>query len=217
MIKRPSNMWGFVAIICFDVIWITSWAVFRNKFYNIFKYAHVAGFALALPAVSLSLGHCAFIRSLKSYQCYLHKPDIVPYIYCCLVIYGLDRVTRLVKTRTRSAFIQQVPELNAVRLEIPSLNTGWRAGQHVRIRVLSMEMGILGWSEIHPFTIASASDSPNGVVLLVKQAGDWTKALYKLAGPTGRYGQEDSLTEKSLVRQVSVMVEGPYGERYAAR
>jgi len=54
MIKRPSNMWGFIAIICFDVIWITSWAVFRTKFYNIFKFAHVAGFALALPAVSFS-------------------------------------------------------------------------------------------------------------------------------------------------------------------
>jgi len=137
---------------------------------------------------------------------------MVPYIYCCLIIYGLDRVTRLVKTRTQSAFIQQVPELNAVRLEIPSLNAGWRAGQHVRIRVLSMGMGIMGWSEIHPFTIASASDSPNGVVLLVKQAGDWTKALYMLAGPTGRYGREDNLSEKSPVRQVTVMVEGPYGE-----
>ena len=48
--------------------------------------------------------------------------------------------------------------LGTVRLTIATLSAGWRAGQHVRVKVLAAGMGWWGWAESHPFTIASCAD-----------------------------------------------------------
>ena len=87
----------------------------------------------------------------------MHAPGMMLYILAATVAFGLDRLLRLVKTRFAHAYITPLSELGMTKIEIPTLNAGWRAGQHVRIRVLSMGMGVMGWSEIHPFTIASVS------------------------------------------------------------
>jgi ferric-chelate reductase len=95
-------------------------------------------------------------------------------------IYGLDHLIRLFKTRVRNARIQPLPELNMTRLEVPRLNAGWRAGQHVRVRVISSGMGWFGWAESHPFTIASMGNGEDGLVLMCKKAGGWTSKLYEV-------------------------------------
>jgi ferric-chelate reductase len=92
------------------------------------------------------------------------------------------------------------------RIEISKLNAGWRAGQHVRLRVLSQGMGWFGWTENHPFTIASVSKTEEGLVLMVKKTGKWTSRLYDLAIASG-YGENG----KGTGGNVKVMVEGPYG------
>ena len=87
---------------------------------------------------------------------------------------------------------------------IPTINAGWRAGQHVRLRVISVKMGWFGWAEVHPFTIASVADSgPEGMVLMCKRAGGWTRKLYEIAKLGG--------SESGGEREVRVIVEGPYG------
>ncbi|KAJ7054075.1 hypothetical protein C8F01DRAFT_1163809, partial [Mycena amicta] len=74
-------------------------------------------------------------------------------------------------------------------LRFPHINTGWRAGQHVRIQVFSSALGVTGWAEVHPFTIASAKRTvTEGLVLLCKNVG--------IPG---------------IRRQVKVIVQGPYG------
>lgn len=127
-------------------------------------------------------------------------------------IYAADRMLRLFKSRLSIAHIRPLPELSATRVEIPGINTGWCAGQHVRLRVLASGMSWWRWSEIHPFTITSVSHSDEGMVLLVKKNGSWTGALYEIAKASG-YGEN----AKIAGRNVRVMVEGPYGtERYHA-
>lgn len=64
-------------------------------------------------------------------------------------------------------------------------------------------MGWLAWAEVHPFTIASVSRSPEGLVLLCKRAGDWSRQLNDLAT---RGSKEDDAANR-----VRVAVEGPYG------
>lgn len=91
------------------------------------------------------------------------------------------------------------------RIEIPTLNAGWRAGQHVRLRVLTTSMSLGGWLEVHPFTIASVSNSDEGTVLLVKKAGGWTKNMYDVAR-AGRY------IDGGIGVDMKVIVEGPYGK-----
>jgi len=130
---------------------------------------------------------------------------MAPYIWACLAVYGFDYLLRCIKTRFTTATIRPLPELGVTRVEIPNINSGWRAGQHVRIRVVSSGMGIFGWSEVHPFTIAShGNGSEQGMVLMIKKAGDWTEKLYEMAKKGG-------YTEKGYGNQVQVMVEGPYG------
>lgn len=94
-------------------------------------------------------------------------------------------------------------EMEVTRVEVPYVNAGWRAGQHVRLRVLSFSLGWWAWTEVHPFTIASVSGSEEGMVLMCKRAGDWTRKLYDFA-KSGGYTHGGG-------RQVKVMLEGPYG------
>ena len=116
-------------------------------------------------------------------------PVCAKYLLLAIGIYGIDHLFRLVKTRVTTARLTTVPELGLTRIELPRIGTGWRAGQHVRLRVLSGNMGLFGWTTAHPFTIASASDSDrNGMVLMCKKVGSWTKKLYTAASQTGTEG-----------------------------
>ena len=66
-------------------------------------------------------------------------------------------------------------------------------------------MGWAGWTEVHPFTIASVSQSgEEGMVLMCKRSGGWTNKLYEVA-------KRGAYTEGGVGREVNVVVEGPYG------
>ncbi len=87
----------------------------------------------------------------------MHSTDSAPYILFALAAYMFDRLMRLVKTRYTVARLCALSELNMTRVEVQGINAGWRAGQHVRLRILSRGLGLFGWMECHPFTIASVS------------------------------------------------------------
>ncbi|KAG6876311.1 hypothetical protein C0993_004095 [Termitomyces sp. T159_Od127] len=185
-IQRPSVIWGLVGLVAFDCIFFFSLSFWRHRFHNIMLPVHVASLAVALPAI------------------WKHKPSTMRWICACIGIYALDRLCRVLKTRLSTATLRALPALGCTRVEVPHINGGWRAGQHVRLRVLSSAMGRLAWAEAHPFTIASVADGEEGIVLLVKKSGRWTQRLYDLA-------QSSGATEAGRERRVSVLVEGPYG------
>jgi len=132
-------------------------------------------------------------------------------------IFGLDYVFRFLKTRIVTATIRPLPELDLTRIEVLNINSGWRAGQHVRVRILTNGLGWFGWSEMHPFTIASVSASDTliggnicrrngeeGMILMCKRTGTWTKRLYEMA-------KMSAYVDGFLGREVKVWIEGPYG------
>lgn len=118
-----------------------------------------------------------------------------------------DRLIRLLKTRYTTARLRALHELGMTRVEVNGINAGWRAGQHVRLRVLEGGLGWFGWLEAHPFTIASVSKSPSeeGLILMCKKTGMWTNRLFDLA-KRREYGEVGGLD-----RDVRVLIEGPYG------
>ena len=134
----------------------------------------------------------------------MHKPSILPYTFACIGIYGFDYLMRIIKSRIATAVVVPIPQLDSTRVEISGYNGGWRAGQYVRLRVLSMGMGWFGWAEVHPFTIASVSRGQEGIVLICKRTGSWTKSLFEIAKLGGYVDGE-------VGRKVKVVVEGPYG------
>ncbi|KAG8221551.1 ferric reductase like transmembrane component-domain-containing protein [Butyriboletus roseoflavus] len=187
-ISQPYIRWGIVTLVCLDLLGFFSIRYVRTKTYNLFFGTHVVGLIVALVAA-----------------CY-HQQACVPYVIAGSVVYGLDHIIRAIKTRFTTATLRTIPELGLTQVDIPSLNTGWRAGQHVRLRVLSAAMGLWGMTEVHPFTVASATNTEEGLVLMCKNTGNWTGKLYEMAQATasGEQGQKPE-------GRVKVMVEGPYG------
>ncbi|KAG1733904.1 uncharacterized protein EDB91DRAFT_1147924 [Suillus paluster] len=187
-LAEDSIRWGIVALICLDLLGFCSTEFVRSKSYNLFIATHAVGLFVFLFAA-----------------CY-HEPACVPYVIAACVFYILDHIARAVKTRVTTARLRPLPELGITRVEVPSLNAGWRAGQHVRLRVLSSSMGWWGWTEVHPFTIASVTQTSEGMVLMCKKTGRWTSSLFRMA-QTASYSE----TGNEVGRNVKVMVEGPYG------
>ncbi|KAF8880563.1 hypothetical protein BD779DRAFT_1788575 [Infundibulicybe gibba] len=184
--KRPTTAWALVALLCLDCLLVFSTAYWRQKSYNLFISTHIICFILLLPAI------------------YLHKKSMLPYILAAVGMYAFDWLLRVIKTRFATAVIRPLPQLGVTRVELPEINAGWRAGQHVRVRIISSGIGWWGWTEIHPFTIASVSGGEEGMVLLCKKSGSWTTKLYEMA-KTGGY------VEAGVGRNISMIIEGPYG------
>ncbi|KZT71970.1 hypothetical protein DAEQUDRAFT_723603 [Daedalea quercina L-15889] len=185
----PNIIWGCVALGCMDVLWLLSLSAVRQTYYNLFYVSHVIAAITVIVATAY------------------HQPWAVPYMYIITAVYGFDRLVRMAQTRIVTAQVHAIPELGTTLIQVPSVNAGWRAGQHVRLRVFSTGMGPLGWTESHPFTISSVSKHPGeeGLVLMVKKAGDWTNSLYNIAqdADVGELGAGS--------RRVKVMLTGPYG------
>jgi ferric-chelate reductase len=201
-------IWGFVAVISLDLLYIFSIQFFRQRAYNFFYGSHVVFFILFLPAVSPYLYAVLPSSEINMYvQVHGHQSSVAPYVIAAAAFFGLDHIVRIMKTRVYNARIRPIPDLMLTRIEIPQLNAGWRAGQHVRIRVLSSAMGWIGWAESHPFTIATAAKTPEGMVILCKKTGGWTGRLYEMAKVAG-YGSDDG----AFGRKVQMMIEGPYGK-----
>ncbi|KAJ6477172.1 hypothetical protein C8R47DRAFT_985102 [Mycena vitilis] len=184
-ITQSKNYFGLSMLLCFDALLLTSLAYVRRNAYKLFFTSHVIFFNALLL--------CAFN----------HYPQLIPYLFATGAIFGLDKLMRLAKTRISTATIRPLPELGMTRIEIPYINKGWRAGQHVRIQILSSAVGIMGWAQAHPFTIASESGSNEGLVLMCKKTGTWTQKLYS--------GASANRAEWGVGRSVKVVVEGPYG------
>lgn len=88
-----------------------------------------------------------------------------------VAIYAKDILLRLFKLRIKKAFLTPMPQCSSTQITIPSITSGWRAGQYVHIRVPALrKMGGVSWVENHPFTIASADGGQ--LILVAKKRGD---------------------------------------------
>ncbi|KAF5337828.1 hypothetical protein D9758_015706 [Tetrapyrgos nigripes] len=191
-IARPNIYWGLIATICVDLLFFFSVEFWRNKAYNFFLATHIISVILLFPST------------------YTHSKLSLPFLFASFVPWLADVVVfRTLKTRVTTATIRALPSLQLARIEIPSINAGWRGGQHVRLRIFSSALGRTSWVETHPFTIASVTKGEEGMILLAKKSGDWTGKLFELAKEGMR--DEESKREGYEGVRVKVMVEGPYG------
>lgn len=197
-ISRPTSYWGLVGLICLDCLFFFSTSWWRRKAYNVFLSTHFIGYTLLFPAL------------------WFHNVALRPYVFACLVIIGFDRTLRVFKSRITRAKLRAIPELGVTRVECKNINAGWRAGQHVRLRVVGSGMGAFGWLAVHPFTIssvaaASGGNEGEGLVLMCKKTkntGSWSNKLFDMA-KNGAYGADYEKGDRQ--RNVQVVIEGPYG------
>lgn len=123
-------------------------------------------------------------------------------------VYLLSLVMTLTKTKIVQAELLALPSSASTVVTIPALRSGWRAGQHVRIRVPAL--GFALGHEGHPFTISSAPDG-EGLILMCKNTGDWTNALFKLAQGSMAGRQAERGLGIATPTDVTMIVEGPHG------
>ncbi|KAL1413752.1 hypothetical protein Q8F55_001534 [Vanrija albida] len=181
-----SGITGYVAWVAMLLMFFTSLPWFRKRWHGLFKFFHVVGI-LSLAMVGL------------------HVAGAMPWVASAIALYALSIGASLAKTRYTKAYLVALKDCQMTLVSMPHLTTGWRAGQHVRVRVPAL--GLRNFLHSHPFTIASAPDTA-GLVLLCAAAGDWTKELRALA-QTG--DSEDKSDVGTYKHDVGVLIEGPYG------
>jgi ferric-chelate reductase len=183
-----ANIYGLVCAIGANIIMLFSTSAWRKKSYHVFITAHILG--IIMVPIGLAF----------------HKPASLYWVFAAVGAYGFDHLIRLCKTRICKATLRTIPELGMTRIDIPHLNAGWRAGQHVRIRVMTSGMGVFNRVESHPFTIAGIGS--DGMTLMCKKAGDWTNNLYAVAA---RGDSAYSGGEGGKSKSAHIIIEGPYG------
>ncbi|VDC03745.1 unnamed protein product [Peniophora sp. CBMAI 1063] len=206
-IAQPQFQYGLVALAGTDLLYLGSRQFVRSKSYTLFLISHIVG--LITTAVGMAQ----------------HFPVTVPYVVAGVVVYAVDRILRLARTRTTTAYLTPMPHLNngTTHVHMPHLTRGFRAGQHVRVRVVD-GTGIFAWiralafSRARPFSLASRPVGSGAELYIKKERGAFTTGLYKMA--TGEFASpQKSSNEKGLseieagepTRAVRMLVEGPYG------
>jgi hypothetical protein len=184
----PIGVTGIVSFVGVALLTVTSIPVFRRYLYGTFKIAHNIGILLFLAGLGA------------------HVDEAVPWAIVSGALYVLSIILSFVKTRTARAELVALSGSPVTLITIPEITTGWRAGQHVRVRVFGL--GVKNAFEMHPFTIASAPEC-GAMVLMAKVVGGWTEALYQHAASGG-----DSMGSREAGvwrKNARVMIEGPYG------
>jgi hypothetical protein len=183
----PSTAWGLVCLIFANALLILSTSALRECAHSLFKALH----ATLAAAVLLSL--------------HLHVPALSRYVVAATLIWAFDLLLRAAKTRVQTArLVPLCAAQGLVRIELPRLNAGWRAGQHVRLRVLFRQMGWWGWAEAQPYTTPCCSASP--------WAGERTSCrISRRCPPTAAIVHVISLPSKRELRERSGAMRTPRG------
>ncbi|CAE6415365.1 unnamed protein product [Rhizoctonia solani] len=179
---------GLAAWIGLILVTFASVGIVRIKFYDFFLNSHMIGIFVFMVAI------------------HFHMLAVVaPYTLSGLAFYLIDLVLRACKVRIRPATISAIDDQMTL-IAVRDIDDGWKAGQHVWVRILQ---GDRSW-ESHPFTIANAPAShtldtrnsqghpSRGLLLYARVAGNFTRALNLEA----RQGSGI---------QTNVVVDGPYG------
>lgn len=151
------------------MIVLTSLPWIRQMAYGIFLTCHITGLVLFLVGLAL------------------HVPEAVPYCLAGACLYGADVLIRVTRTRIATASLQAVPGCDSTMVSMAGLREGWRAGQHVILRI--PKLGGLGGIEGHEFTIASAPDA-DGLTLIVKNVSFYVIFCWHGAHPIGISGRQ---------------------------
>ena len=208
---------GFIAWGSIILIAITSLPWIRKTWYGVFEASGATSSMSLLTREGLPLlgddrnaGRDVF--SCRRRSALLVKPlpislarRLTDHSIAALFIYALSILSSFTKTRLAQAQLVALPGASTTVVTITALRSGWRAGQHVRIRVPAL--GFPLGAESHPFTIASAPDG-EGMVLMCKAAGGWTERLYDLAA-----AGDGTFRVRGTERRTTatVILEGPYG------
>ncbi|POW02175.1 hypothetical protein PSTT_11932 [Puccinia striiformis] len=207
---KGASLYGLVALVSLAIISLSSIKWVRRKMYQSFLVCHIFGFVALLVAL------------------WMHVPKLQPIVALSMSFVVMDYFLVFMKTSLRSAVFTSLPS-GLTKVEVDRLGEGWRAGQHVYLRVFKGRHSF----EKHPFTIANApaSLSPSGkntLLLMVKASGNYTRRIHRVGYAEAALVGGDLENRKASVDEkhiqalceaasdcrLAVAIEGPYGASY---
>ncbi|EIW68440.1 hypothetical protein TREMEDRAFT_74287 [Tremella mesenterica DSM 1558] len=188
-LSQKFILFGLLGWLAQILIVISSLPWVRKHWFGVFEVSHMIG----MIGLLVGLG--------------FHVDQAKPYCIAGASIYLTSLFVSLIKTRYTIATFVPHPQSGFTHINIPSIGSGWRAGQHVRIRIPSLPYPHN--LESHPFSIASAPHT-DGLELIIKALpGGWTAHLLQAAfGEDQRFSLVDGY---DTARTAPVIIEGPYG------
>ncbi|PQE32375.1 ferric reductase transmembrane component protein [Rutstroemia sp. NJR-2017a WRK4] len=192
---------GLGAFLAYELLYATSLASFRQRWYELFLGLHIVLQAAALVLL------------------YLHHPGTRTYVGCALAIFLVDRLLYRIGAKSitveAKSSVYEDNETILLSMEIihkpgniisrtfgHSIEAGWKATDHVFVTIPSL--GRAHALQAHPFTIASAAPIPGNektkLDLLIRARDGFSSDLLHAAR-----------SQKSL----SCRLDGPYGSSHA--
>ncbi|KAI1267319.1 hypothetical protein F5Y18DRAFT_335233 [Xylariaceae sp. FL1019] len=196
-ITHPLILLGIGAFVSYELLYFTSLASFRERWYELFLASHVM----------LQIAALVFL--------WLHFHTSRPYVYASLVIFFVDRIVWRIglKSATVQADIEILEDGETVLLSAAwdrprgksalwsfrqNALFGWHPADHIFVSV--PELGGSNALRAHPFTIASAApsggDTRISLDLLIRTYTGFTSELLE-------YARAHS--------SIRVRMDGPYG------
>ncbi|PQE14425.1 ferric reductase transmembrane component protein [Rutstroemia sp. NJR-2017a BBW] len=192
---------GLGAFLAYELLYATSLASFRQRWYELFLGLHIVLQAAALVLL------------------YLHHPGTRTYVGCSLAIFLVDRLlyrvgAKSITVKAKSS-VYEDNETILLSMEIihkpgniisrtfgHSIEAGWKATDHVFVTIPSL--GRVHALQAHPFTITSAAPTSGNektkLDLLIRARDGFSSDLLHAAR-----------SQKSL----SCRLDGPYGSSHA--
>ncbi len=209
---HPIILCGIGAFTAYELLYFTSLASFRQRWYELFLASHVLLQTLALPLL------------------WFHYHTARPYAAAALLIFIIDRlVWRLNLNHTRLTADLTPLDAHTFLLSadwsIPttrrgsrsnSILHGWAPTAHVFLTVPALSR-----FQAHPFTIASAAPLP--LPTTTADAGDetqperhaWFSLLIRAQSGFTRDLLRLAHAHPAAARRIEVCVDGPYGSTHA--
>jgi NAD(P)H-flavin reductase len=193
---------GLGAFFAYQLLYFTSLASFRQRWYELFLYFHIV----------LQVAALVFV--------FFHHPSARWYVGIALTIFLVDRLvyrlgikrTKIVEAETKILEDEETVRLSSIVTQHPisifssifghSVKTGWKATDHVFITVPSLSAGHI--VQAHPFTIASPPPRPED-----------TAARMELLIRAQNGFSRDLLNAARLHKHLSLRLDGPYGSSHA--
>ncbi|GAB7363038.1 hypothetical protein MBLNU230_g3331t1 [Neophaeotheca triangularis] len=213
---RPSGetLWHFLllkiillgigAFACYEILYLTSLASFRQRWYELFLALHVV----------LQTAALVFL--------WFHHQGCRTYVAITLAVFLIDRLIfrLLLKTRTVRADLTVMEDAETVlvsadwpttaislsswftRRDVLSTARGWRPSEHIFLTVPALARKHI--VQAHPFTIASAAPGKD-------QSHAWFNLIVRAHDGFSR----DLLEYARMYASVAVRLDGPYGSLHA--
>ncbi|KAK4705430.1 hypothetical protein P7C70_g764, partial [Phenoliferia sp. Uapishka_3] len=209
-LSQSKERRGIGALVFLLVIAVSSAGPLRRVSYPIFFVLHYVGIIGFLVFVNR---HTVYAKGWATWS--------------VVGIYAFDIVGRLLSMRVRYVEVEAL-DSGMVRIGLTGVHSGWRAGQHLSIRLFFAPPSPSVFSafrmfEAHPFSISNAPPSvgvlnsgdsaSRGIDLFARSCGkgSWTGDLYATAELGARVAEAKANDGNKRVLHMLALVEGPYG------